>query len=108
MEVVDLADDVGSTGHIIRQVKRALPGTRWAIGTETRLVQRLQQQFPDQHIVSLAEAPPFCRMMGQITLQNLAHLLEALVKGEIVNEVVVDAETARWARVALERMLAIS
>jgi quinolinate synthase len=107
MEVVDLADDVGSTGYIIRQVKGALPGTRWAIGTETRLVQRLQQQFPDQHIVSLAEAPPFCRMMGQITLQNLAQLLEALARGEVVNQVVVDDETARWARVALERMLAI-
>ncbi len=107
MEVVDLADDVGSTGHIIRQVKGALPGTRWAIGTETRLVQRLQRQFPDQHIESLAEAPPFCRMMGQITLQNLAQLLEALARGEVVNQVTVDDETARWARVALERMLAI-
>jgi quinolinate synthase len=88
-------------------VKRALPGTRWAIGTETRLVQRLQRQFPDQHILSLADAPPFCRMMGQITLQNLAHLLETLAAGEITNQIVVDAETARWARVALERMLAI-
>jgi quinolinate synthase len=105
MEVVDLADDVGSTAHIIRQVESAPPGTRWAIGTETRLVHRLRCEHPEQFIISLGATPPFCRTMGQITLQNLAHVLEALAGGEIVNEVVVDAETDLWARIALERML---
>ncbi|MBC7250887.1 MAG: quinolinate synthase NadA [Anaerolineae bacterium] len=105
MEVVDLADETGSTAYIIKQVRAAPPGTRWAIGTETRLVQRLQREHPKQHIISLAEVPPYCRTMGQITVQNLARVLAALMRGEMVNEVFVDAETARWARMALERML---
>ncbi len=107
MEVVDLADDAGSTAHIIALVKAAPPGTQWAIGTESRLVHRLQAEHPEQQIVSLASVPPFCRTMSQITMTNLAAVLEALVDGELVHEVTVDAETARWARVALERMLAV-
>ena len=107
MEVVDLADDVGSTAHIIAQVGAAPPGARWAIGTEARLVDRLQAAHPEQQIVSLADVPPFCRTMSQVTPDNLADLLDALVSGRLVNEVMVDAETARWARLALERMLAV-
>jgi quinolinate synthase len=107
MGVVDLADDAGSTAHIIEQVSSAPAGTRWAIGTETHLVRRLQQEHPEQQIVSLADVPPFCRTMSQITLASLAGLLEALATGEIANKVTVDAETARWARLALERMLAV-
>ncbi len=108
MEVVDLADDVGSTAHIIAQVEAAPPGASWAIGTEARLVQRLQANHPRQQIMSLANVPPFCRTMSQITVQNLANLLDALVvDGRIANQVTVDAETARWARVALDRMLAL-
>ena len=107
MEVVDMADEAGSTAHIIDQVSAAPAGTRWAIGTETRLVRRLQQVHPEQQIASLADVPPFCRTMSQITLAGLADLLEALVKGEMANQVTVDAETARWARLALERMLAV-
>lgn len=107
MEVVDLADDTGSTAHIIRQVEAAPPGTRWAIGTESRLVHRLQRDHPEQLIVSLADVPPFCRTMGQITLPKLAHVLEVLAGGELVNEVCVEAETAHRARMALERMLGL-
>ncbi len=107
MEVVDLADRVGSTAYIIDQVAAAPAGTRWAIGTESRLVYRLQQEHPDQQIISLAETAPFCRTMSQITPQNLAQLLGALVDGEVTHEVTVDTETARWARIALENMLAV-
>lgn len=107
MKVVDLADEVGSTAYIIQQVRAAPSGTRWAIGTETRLVRRLQQEHPDQQIVSLADVPPFCRTMSQITERNLVDLLAALTRGQIVNEVVVDAENAHWARLALERMLQV-
>jgi quinolinate synthase len=108
MEVVDLADDVGSTAHIIAQVEAATPGASWAIGTETRLVHRLQANHPEQLIVSLADVPPFCRTMSQITMEKLAAVLDALVvDGRIVNQVTVDAETAHWARVALDRMLAL-
>ena len=107
MEVVDLADDVGSTAHIIAQIEAASPGASWAIGTEARLVHRLQAIHPQQQIVSLADVPPFCRTMSQVTLQNLADLLEGLADGRIINQVTVDAGTARWARVALDRMLAL-
>lgn len=104
-QIVDLADDAGSTAHIIKQIAAAPAGTAWAIGTETRLVQRLQREHPEQHIVSLADVAPFCRTMGQITLHNLARLLGALTEDQPLHEVIVDAETARWARMALERML---
>jgi quinolinate synthase len=107
MEVVDLADEVGSTAHLIALVEAAPPGSQWAIGTESRLVHRLQAEHPEQQIVSLASVPPFCRTMSQITLANLAAVLEGLVDGMLVDEVTVDPETARWARVALERMLAV-
>jgi quinolinate synthase len=106
-EVVALADDAGSTAHIIREVGAAPAGTTWAIGTESRLVHRLQQEHPDQTIISLADVPPYCATMGQITLENLAAVLDGLPQGELRNEVTVDAETARWAKVALERMLAL-
>jgi quinolinate synthase len=106
-EVVELADDAGSTAHIIAQIEAAPSGSRWAIGTEARLVRRLQAAHPEQQIVPLADVPPFCRTMSQITLENLADTLEKLVDGDYVGEVTVDAETAHWARVALERMLAV-
>ena len=105
MEVVDLADDVGSTSYIIRQVEAAAPGTHWAIGTESRLVERLAHRHPDQRIVSLADVPPFCRTMAQITLWNLTQVLEALACGDIVNEITVDPDTTAHARLALQRML---
>jgi len=105
MEVVDLADDVGSTSYIIRQAEAAAPGVQWAIGTESRLVERLQRRHPEQRIISLADVPPFCRTMAQITLWNLSQVLEALARGEIANEIVVDPDTTRHARLALQRML---
>jgi len=107
MEVVDLADEVGSTAHILDQVESAPAGSRWAIGTETQLVQRLQDEHPDQLIVSLATVPPFCRTMAQITLKGLVEVLAMLAAGQIAHEVTVEDETARWARIALERMLTV-
>ncbi len=106
-EVVALADDAGSTAHIISEVEAAPPETQWAIGTESRLVHRLQHEYSGQTIVSLADVPPFCLTMGQITLNNLARVLEGLVEGQLLNEVTIEDETARWAKVALERMLAL-
>jgi quinolinate synthase len=106
-EVVALADDAGSTAHIIREVETAPAGTTWAIGTESRLVHRLQQEHPDQTIVPLSDVPPYCMTMGQITPENLAAVLDGLPRDELRNEVTVDAETAKWAKVALERMLAL-
>ena len=115
-EVVGLADDAGSTAHIVRQVEAAPPGTEWAIGTEHNLVHRLAQEHPDQFIISLADLPPLCRTMNMITQRNLARALEGLVQGEhpsptrrgVLHPVVVEPETAHWARIALQRMLELS
>ncbi len=107
MEVVDLADDVGSTAHIIKQVEAAPAGTKWAIGTENRLVHRLQQQHSNKIIASLADVEPYCTTMSQTTLQNLSELLTALSQDRLVNEVKVAPDTTAEARIALERMLAI-
>jgi len=107
MAVVDLADDAGSTAHIIKQVAAAPAGTQWAVGTESRLVYRLQQEHPQQTIIPLADVPPYCATMGQITLHNTAQVLEALGEGRLLNKVTVDASTAHWAKIALERMLAL-
>lgn len=106
-ELVALADDAGSTSYILKQIEAAPAGTQWAIGTESRLVQRLQVEHPDQRILSLSDVPPFCANMSQITLTNLANVLDALSHGDWLNEVTVESETREWARVALERMLAL-
>ncbi|HQE93396.1 MAG TPA: quinolinate synthase NadA [Anaerolineae bacterium] len=106
-EIVALADDAGSTAYILKQVEAASAGAQWAIGTESRFVHRLQTEHPDQLIVSLADVPPFCANMSQITLFNLAEIMDALAHGELLNEVTVEPETRRWAKIALERMLAL-
>ena len=106
-ELVALADDAGSTAYILKQVEAAPAGTQWAIGTEQHFVQRLQTEHPDQLILSLSDVPPFCADMTQITVDNLAEVLDALARGDLVNEVTVEPETRHWAKIALERMLAL-
>ncbi len=104
-EVVDLADEVGSTSYIIRRVQESPPGTKWAIGTEFNLVNRLAREHPEQFIASLSDEPHYCRTMNLITLEKLARVLEGLVNGELVNPIRVPPEVAEPARRALERML---
>jgi quinolinate synthase len=108
MEVVDLSDEAGSTSYIIRRVEQALPGAKWAIGTEANLVNRLKREHPEQFITSLSPEPSYCRTMNRITVENLARILGGLRHGEVVNQVVVPEDVARFARVALERMLEVS
>jgi quinolinate synthase len=105
MEVVDKADIFGSTGKIIREVESAPPGTKWAIGTELHLVNRLKQEHPEQEIHFLSPVMCMCATMYRINLAHLCWSLENLAAGTPVNIVRVDDETARWSRVALERML---
>ncbi len=108
MEVVDLADEAGSTAYIVRRVEESPPGTQWAIGTEFNLVNRLKHGHPEQLIVSLSPEPSYCRTMNLITPDKLARVLEGLQRGETVNLVTVPPDVARLARVALERMLEVS
>ncbi len=106
-EVVELADEVGSTERIIATIAAAPPGTAWAVGTELNLVQRLATQFPEQRIVFLEKNVCYCSTMNRIDLPHLVWALESLVEGRMVNEIEVEAETARLARAALDQMLAL-
>ena len=106
-EVNDLADVSGSTGKIIETVKAAPAGTRWAIGTELHLVNRLKQEHPEQQIHFLSPVICMCATMYRIDLAHLAWSLENLAAGTPVNVIQVDSETARWSLVALQRMLEV-
>jgi quinolinate synthase len=106
-EVVQKADMAGSTAYIVKQVEAAPPGTRWAIGTETHLVNRLRRQHPEQHITVLSDCQCLCTTMFRVDLPHLCWVLEELVDGRVVNQITVDDDTRRWALVALDRMLAI-
>jgi quinolinate synthase len=105
MEVVDLADEAGSTAHIIRRVEASPPGTKWAVGTEFNLVNRLKNEHPDKFIVSLSTRPSYCKTMGRITLEKLVCIVEGLARGEVINRITVPPDVAHFARAALERML---
>jgi quinolinate synthase len=107
IEVVDKSDVQGSTSKIIRTVEEAAPGTKWAIGTELHLVNRLKHQHPEQEIHFLSPVVCMCATMYRIDLAHLCWSLENLAAGTPVNVIQVDPETARWALVALERMLAV-
>jgi len=89
-------------------VQESAPGTRWAIGTESNLVNRLKAENPDQFIETLSPRPNFCRTMSMTTLESLVDVLEGLNVGRIENVVSVPPDVARSARVALERMLEVS
>jgi quinolinate synthase len=105
-EVVAAADLNGSTEYIVKAVAEAPAGTIWAIGTEINLVNRLAKEHPDQTIFCLDPVVCPCSTMYRIHPAYIAWVLEELVEGRVVNQVRVDDETARWAKVALERMLA--
>ncbi len=105
-EVVALADEVGSTEHIVAQVATAAPGTVWAIGTEINLVRRLAAEHPEQTIFCLDPVVCPCSTMYRVHPAYLCWVLEGLVRGEVINQVSVESGTAHWARVALDRMLA--
>ena len=107
-EVVAAADLYGSTEYIIEQIERAPSGSKWGVATEINLVHRLAQEHPDQFIFCLDPIVCPCSTMYRIHPAYLAWVLEALLDGEVINQVSVDAETAHWARVALERMLALA
>jgi quinolinate synthase len=106
-EVNDLADISGSTGMIIRSVEAAEPGTKWAIGTELHLVNRLKKDHPEQEIHFLSPVICMCATMYRIDLPHLCWSLENLAAGTPVNVIEVDEETSKWSLVALQRMLKV-
>jgi len=106
-EVVEKADYVGSTERIITLLNEAEPGSAWAIGTELNLVKRLAAEHPDKQIVFLDKSVCYCSTMNRIDLPHLVWTLEALADGRVPNVIEVDQDTAHFARVALEQMLAL-
>ena len=106
-EVVDMADDVGSTEHIIQQVHKAPDGTRWAIGTELHLVNRLKENYQGQEVHFLSPMVCMCATMYRIDLAHLCWSLECLVSGKAENVIQVPEAVAEGSRKALERMLQV-
>ena len=106
-EVVARADVVGSTEMIIKTVTDSPSGSKWAIGTELNLVQRLARENPDKEVVFLDKTVCYCSTMNRIDLPHLVWAMEALLAGRIVNQIKVDEQVALQAKVALERMLAL-
>lgn len=106
MDVVDAADEYGSTDYIRKAVEAATEPTTFAIGTEVNMVQRLAAQHPEHNIFCLDPVVCPCSTMYRIHPGYLAWVLERLVAGEVVNQITVDAKVSKTAAVALERMLA--
>jgi quinolinate synthase len=106
-EVFELADVSGSTSKIIKTVEASPPGTKWAIGTELHLVNRLKQEHPEQEIHFLSPVVCMCATMYRIDLAHLCWSLENLAASTPVNVIEVDEDIAKWSLVALERMLEV-
>ncbi|MBU9674744.1 quinolinate synthase NadA [Planococcus sp. CP5-4] len=104
-EVVSVSDFAGSTKYIIDMIEASEPGSKWAIGTEMNLVNRLIKDFPDRDIVSLNPFMCPCLTMNRIDLPHFTWILEELVEGRVLNRIQVDEKTANEAKMALEKML---
>ena len=106
-DVVSNADVVGSTEMIIKTVAQSPAGSKWAIGTELNLVQRLANENPDKQVVFLDKTVCYCSTMNRIDLPHLVWAMESVVNGRLVNQIKVKDEVAKYAKVALEQMLAL-
>ena len=106
-EVVGAADQIGSTEKIIQIVKSSPAGSKWAIGTELNLVQRISQTNPDKEVYFLDKDICYCSTMNRIDLPHLVWAMESLVSGTVVNQIRVAPDVARYSKLALERMLAL-
>jgi len=106
-EVAQAADEIGSTEGIIRVIKAAPLGSKWAVGTEIHMVNRLSKELKDRQVISLDSSVCVCTTMFRITPVHLLWALENLGAGKIVNQISVDERTRKFARIALDRMLSL-
>jgi quinolinate synthase len=108
-DVVQAADDSGSTEYIIKTVTESPVGSTWAVGTEIHLVNRLASQVqPDRTVLSLDQFGCLCSTMFRVSPNHLLWVLEGLIDGEVHNRIVVPDAQKHWTKVALDRMLSIS
>ena len=107
-EVVEAADDSGSTEYIIKTVTSSPAGSIWAVGTEVHLVNRLASDLaPERTVLSLDRFGCLCSTMFRVSPNHLLWILEELVEGRVHNRIVVPDDQKHWTRVALDRMLSI-
>src|SRR5262249_17040863 len=107
-DVVQAADDSGSTEYIIRTVKNSPAGTTWAVGTEIHLVNRLAREVaPQRTVMSIDQFGCLCSTMFRVSPNHLLWTLEGLVAGEVHNRISVPDDQKHWTKVALDRMLSI-
>ncbi|MGE0405931.1 MAG: quinolinate synthase NadA [Candidatus Korobacteraceae bacterium] len=106
-EVCRKADGVGTTEMLIKMIEEAPAGSKFAVGTEIHLVNRLGKEHPDKMVITLDDSGCLCTTMFRISPQHLGWALENLVEGNVVNRIQVPENVKRWARVALDRMLEI-
>jgi quinolinate synthase len=107
-DVVQAADDSGSTEYIIKQVTESPAGSTWAVGTEIHLVNRLAHRLePDRTVLSLDQFGCLCSTMFRVSPNHLLWVLEGLVGGEVHNRIIVPDDQKQWTKVALDRMLSI-
>ena len=108
LEVMQAADDAGSTEYIITQVTRSPAGSVWAVGTEIHLVNRLARDVePDRTVLSLDQFGCLCSTMFRVSPNHLLWTLEGLVDGQVHNRITVPDNQKYWTKVALDRMLTI-
>jgi len=108
-DVVQAADDNGSTEYILKTVRESAPGSVWAVGTEVHLVNRLAHEVaPEKTVISLDQFGCLCSTMFRVSPNHLLWILEELVEGRVHNRIVVSDEEKHWNKVALDRMLSIS
>ncbi len=106
-EVVSAADVIGSTESIIKTVADSPAGSKWAVGTELNLVRRLAANNPDKEIVFLDKTVCYCSTMNRIDLPHLVWVMESLVQGRLLNQITVGPKIAKYAKIALDQMLAL-
>jgi quinolinate synthase len=106
-EVCQKADGIGSTEGLLKMIREAPAGTKFAVGTEIHLVNRMGKEFAkdDKMVITLDDSGCLCTTMFRISPQHLCWALENLVEGNVVNRIQVPNEVKYWARVALDRML---
>jgi quinolinate synthase len=106
-EVVELSDASGSTSQIITAIDESEPGSKWAVGTESNLVNRLAKRHADKFICVLNQSHATCTQMCRIDLRHLLWALDGIASGQILNRITVPPETATDAQIALQRMIDI-
>jgi quinolinate synthase len=107
-DVVQAADDAGSTEYIIKQVKASPAGSVWGVGTEVHLVNRLARDVAsDRTVLSLDQFGCLCSTMFRVSPNHLLWTLDGLLSGEVRNRIIVPDAQKHWTKVALDRMLSI-